>query len=563
MSDAIQYVDGVKTGAIIVGEFVRLAIEKHLYLLANAEAKGIYFDSAEAEEYIEVFKAFKHTKGEAAGKSFQLLPWQEFIIYYIFGWKKRENDKRLIRKVYIEVPKKNGKTELAAGIGLLLSFFDGEKGAENYISAKVEKQAKLCFNAMKEMIKYARIESQEVRQAIPKPTTKRIFSPLLNSFVTCLTKDSESAEGINTHCAIVDEYHTHPDASQVENLESSTVARSQPVVFIITTAGRSLGSACYQLHQTCIDVLRGIKEDDTLFSLIYSIDEGDDWEDPVNWGKANPSIGIRGGVSIESLQIEYNKAKNEGVAKENYFKTRHLNVWVSSISAWIQDEIFKKGLVELNRDAYRNRVAFGGLDLSKSFDLSAFATLIPPISKDEPFKAFLKCYLPEDDIVELEKKHRAPYRQWQREEWITLTDGNVIDYDYIQRDIETTADYFDLKAVGYDRKFSTSIVTKLTLLGVNMKPYGQRVPDMNAPIIELENLVKANNFVYNSPILRWMMSNVAIYTDMDDGRRTNRNKSGKIDGIVALLMAFGQYLIFLGNDDDKSDLYKDEGIFHF
>ena len=199
MNQAEFYIDGVKSEEIIVGELVKLAIDKHLYLLANAEEKEIYFDEAEALEYIEVFKEFKHTKGEAAGKPFQLLPWQEFIIYYIFGWKKKHNDKRLVRKVYIEVPKKNGKTELAAGIGLLMSFFDGELGAENYISAKVEKQAKLCYNSMKTMITYARMEDQDVRQTIPTPNNKRIYSPSQNSFITYLSKDSESAEGINTH----------------------------------------------------------------------------------------------------------------------------------------------------------------------------------------------------------------------------------------------------------------------------------------------------------------------------------------------------------------------------
>lgn len=565
MNPAQQYIDDVVNENILCCEYVQLSIKKHLRLLEEADEKGYFFDESKALEAIDTFKLFRHSKGDAAGKRFQLLPWQEFVLWYIFGWTIKKTGKRLVKKAYIEIPKKNGKTEFAAGVGLLLTFFDEEFGAETYIAAKNKGQAKICYDAMKQMIIMAREESPGIRRSIPKPNQKRIFSIKTNSFITALSKDSEGAEGINTHCAVVDELHAHPDGSQLENLESSMVARSQPLTFIITTAGRSLGSVCFMLRKTCIEVLQQIKEDDKLFSMIYTLDEKDQeddkWEDVRLWPKANPSLGIPGGISIEKLEGELKTAKNEGVSKVNYFKTRHLNIWVSSISSWITDDKWKKCQRKLNFEAYKNRLAFGGLDLSTKYDLSAWNILLPPESDGEPFKFRTKLYLPEDNIIKLEKEHRAPYRQWQKEGYITLTPGNLIDFDYIENDIIKDSEIFDLQVSAYDRKFSTRIISNLSSAGLELNPYSQTTTAMNAPISEIETFVGKQNIVYDNPVMRWMMSNVAIYTDTDGYKKVNRNKSGKVDGIVALLMSVGQYLIWLGKPENQG-AYKDEGIFY-
>jgi len=566
MIQAKKYIEDVINDNILVCKNIKMSIEKHLYLLEHSEEKGIYFDEDAAAEAIDTFKRFRHTKGDAAKALFQLLGWQEFILYYTFGWKVKATKKRLVRTVYVEVPKKNGKTEYAGGVGNLMTFFDGENGAETYIAAKVEKQAKICFNVMAEMVKMMRMESASVRRTIPAPNSTRIFSHESNSFVTFLSKDSLSAEGINTHCGIVDELHAHKDGSQVENIETSMVARSQPLLFIITTAGSSLGSYCYQYRNSCIDVLKGIKEDDTLLSMIYTLDdeylEGDKWEDPNLWPMANPSLGIVGGVSLENLISSCQAAKNLGVSKLNYWKTRHLNFWVSSISSWVTDEKWKKLQKPIDWKGLQNRLAFGGLDLSSKFDLSAWAVLIPPIEDGEPFKFKITLYLPEDNIENLEREHKAPYRDWAAKGLITLTPGNVIDYAYIRKDILKDSEYFDLQGTGYDRKFSTRIVSDLTDDGLELNPLSQTTTVMNAPITEIESLIELGLIEYDiSPIVRWMMSNVALYTDTDGYKKVNRNKSGKVDGIVGLLMSFAQYLIWRAKGGDTS-AYKSSEIFY-
>lgn len=560
MTLAEQYIDEVLTSKIVVSDYILKAIQKHKDLLKNSPENGYYFDYDSAQEAVELVKNFKHTKGDAYGQFFQMLPWQAFIIYYIFGWKLVKNDKRLVRKAYIEVAKKNGKTELAAAVALLMTFFDNENGAETYITAKVKGQAEICYDSICKMLKQMYSYSPSAKADL-KYNTRVALSKSTDSKIKPLSKDSDGAEGINVHCAINDEVHTHAKGSQINNVESAMVARSQPLSFNITTAGTSIASYCYMLRTTCIQVLNGVKHDDTLLALIYGLDEKDDWEDKKNWPKANPSLGIHGGVSIESLEIEYNKAINEGASKIDYFKTRHLSVWVSSVSTWIPDREFKLCMNRtLEYTDYEGKKCWAGLDLSSVFDLSALSIVIPPKKKKGKYKYFVKLYLPKENIEKLESDHKAPYRQWAKEGWITLTPGNSIDYNYIYKDILQVSKYLNIKTLGYDRKFSTAIVQKLENAGISTRPVTQSTTVMNAPIQEFEIAVRKNRLEYDNPILRWMMSECALYTDSDNCKKVDRRNSGKVDGLVASLMGLLQYIASI-TDVEKEKAYEDEGLF--
>ena len=297
---AKDYINDVLSGNILANEFIKLAVKRHKRFIKESKEKGIYFDESAAERAIMIIKQFRHTGGDAAGKRFQLLGWQAFIIYFIFGWKKKENNARLIRKAYVEISKKNGKTELAAAIALMMFLFDGEKGSQIYVTASNFNQANLCFTGVKKMLKHMRYESETIRRLIPQPLKYKIQFPDAGSYMSILSKNADGAEGVNVHASINDEIHTLKTGQSVFNVESAMVARRQPLSFNITTAGHNKGSYCYQLRKNCIDVLRGIKEDDTLFSLVYTLDKDEDWTVPDLWIKANPSLGINGGIQLSA-----------------------------------------------------------------------------------------------------------------------------------------------------------------------------------------------------------------------------------------------------------------------
>ena len=556
---AKDYINDVLSGNILANEFIKLAVKRHKRFIKESKEKGIYFDESAAERAIMIIKQFRHTGGDAAGKRFQLLGWQAFIIYFIFGWKKKENNARLIRKAYVENSKKNGKTELAAAIALMMFLFDGEKGSQIYVTASNFNQANLCFTGVKKMLKHMRYESETIRRLIPQPLKYKIQFPDAGSYMSILSKNADGAEGVNVHASINDEIHTLKTGQSVFNVESAMVARRQPLSFNITTAGHNKGSYCYQLRKNCIDVLRGIKEDDTLFSLVYTLDKDDDWTDPDLWIKANPSLGINGGIQLSALKAEYKKAVNEGQQQVNYFKTRHLNVWVSAIAEWLPDVLVKESLKPIDWGKFSKCNIYGGLDLSTVFDLSAFVFVT---EQDGVFYFNAKLYLPEENIDELEKKHGAPYQQWSKEGFITLTPGNVIDYDYIKKDIVAAADKFNLVKLAYDRKFSTKIISEITAAGIDTMPFSQNTTSFNPAITEFETLIKNNKVRFDNKIIRWMLSNVALFSDLEGARKVSRKHSGKVDGVVALLMAMGQYLICQSEADhiDLADSYKD-GIF--
>ncbi len=542
---AKEYIEAVTSGKLVSGRLARLAVDRHNKMLADADELGYYFDEDETTYIGQIFTLLKHTSGDYGGKPFGMLPWQAFVLYYIFGWKVRATGKRLVRKAYVEVAKKNGKTELAAGIGLLGAFFDEEYGAEVYSAANKFDQASICWRSAATMSRFLREDSAGFASLVElhnATNNRNIFSRQQNSFFKPVAADSKTLDGLRPHFSIIDEYHEAPSDDILRNLSSGMVNRSQPLLFIITTAGFNIQGPCYNYRAVVKDILECKKNDDSTFGIIFCLDEGDDWENEKNWVKANPSIGVT--PTWEGLRTEYKKAVNEGSSAEINFKTKNLNEWTKQSKVWIQQHIWKRNYRGFEQDELIGRKCFGGLDLAKTRDITAFTLLFPPEEEKEKYKLVCRFFCPEDNARERSKKDRVPYLDWSKSGHLIMTPGNVTDYDYVENEIYTLGSLFDIESIGYDAWNATQLATSLEMNDVNMRRFGQYTKDFNEPINWIERNAMMGKIDHNNnPVLEWMVGNVELLIDSNGNKKFNKKKSReKIDGMVAFGMSVGEML---------------------
>jgi len=526
------YMDRVVSGKQPAGKLEILAVQRHLKDLETAYEKGFYFDPKAGLKPIQLFGFLRHGKGkDFAGKPFILSDWQMFKFYVQYGWRKADKQRRF-RKAYLEIAKKNGKTAMLGGEAIYHLLADGEVGAEIYSTATKREQAAICFNDTKQIIKY----SPKIKSKLKVYQYSIAFENLGNSF-KALSSDSSTQDGLNTHFGIIDEYHAWKSNDLFDNIESSMASRSEPMMDIITTAGFNRTSPCYTFRDVCIKVLQGIIEQDDLFPMIFSMDEEDDWEDQSAWLKSNPNMGIS--VKTEFLKSKYIDAKNNP-SKINEFKTKQLNMWVDSVSVWIPDDDWQLcGGSEIDLSGLSCN---GGLDLSATRDLTALSLVFQMPDGTDVYKWFF--WMPEDNVQDRVKNVRVPYDLWINQGFITTTPGNVTDYDFIQADIMRIASTYKLVAISYDRWNSSQLVINLTSEGINMQPFGQGYGSMSAPTKEFERTVFTRRMNHmNNPVMRWMMSNVAIQRDPAGNIKIDKSKaSEKVDGAVAAVMAKGQQM---------------------
>jgi phage terminase large subunit-like protein len=540
-NNAEEYIDQVLNKKILVGKYVRLAVERHVNDLKRTD---IYFDRKAGDRAIQFFGFLKHTKGRVfAGKDFELSGWQAFIIYSLFGWKNLNGDRRF-RLSYTEVAKKNGKSTLAAGIGLYMMIADKEPGAEVYSCATNRDQAKIVFNEARNMVKVSPDLSGLVTVFAHNIHIESTFSKF-----EALSADSDSFEGKNPYCGIIDEFHAHKDDLLFNNVKAATVARSQSLIWIITTAGFNRESPCYHFRKMCVDVLEGRLTDDGLFTIIFALDEGDDWHDKSLWVKSNPNLNIS--VLLPALESEFQQAINSTTAEVG-FKTKNLNMWIDSGNIWIPDDKFKK----CNSDypALDHMTCYGSLDLSSTTDITVFGLLF----KTDKFHWMPFFFLPDMTMIERVRRDHVNYDRWIHEGWITITGGDVVDYEFIRAFINEKAKQYKIKSIQYDRWNSSQLVTGLMTDGANMVPFGQGYQSMSSPTKELEKLVLGEeiNFGHN-PVMRWMNGNIEIRTDPAGNIKIDKSRSiEKVDGMVALAMALGGYM----TDTNKGSIYDKRGI---
>ncbi|AGO49120.1 terminase large subunit [Cellulophaga phage phi39:1] len=561
-----KYALDVREGNIVVGRKIKLAIDRFFKLIEDAEKKGYWLDYKKGFAIIKFFeKILLHTKGSKhAGKPFLLSPFQQFTLFNLFGWQTKNEDGdtiRLIRNVYEKVAKKNGKTAVMAGVLLFCLSFDYEKGAEAYVGATKEAQAKLCFLQAVEFIN----EIPALRAIGFKAEASQIIFKSKSTFARALGGDSKTQDGINSHLSILDEYHAHRDDSVKENLESSSASRKQPITYTITTAGTNVHGVCKSFEDSCVQILEGVNVDDTFLIMIHDLDDGDDWEDPENWIKANPNLGTT--VYVSHLEKEYIKAKNQQSKIPN-FKTKHLNLWVDAPNEWIPSAAVSKCQIELVPENFTKYGNCGGLDLSSTTDLTAFAIVSEP--DEEGFRdAKVWCFCPLETIEKRSKEDGVPYKYWanlkrddaedDNDTFLIATPGNMVDYNEVAKVVGKQ--YFKNKCswVEYDRKFAAGLVNIFEEENIEMSPFTQTIMNYTSPTKELERLILSKKIrLGNNPIIKYALSGCVAYEDMNENIRLDKAKATKrIDPIIAVIMALAGTL---SEKEDNESSYNDMNL---
>jgi phage terminase large subunit-like protein len=525
------YAKGVLAGDIPACRFVRLACERHLRDLEMAAQRGLWFDAEAAERTVQFFGFLKHSKGEWAGQPFVLSPWQAFVVGCIFGWKRADGLRRF-RLAYVEVPRKNGKTTLAAGVGLYLFVADDEPGAEVYTAATKRDQARIAHSEATRMVKASPALSRRIR----------IFKDNLSitdmaAKYEPLGADADTMDGLNVHAAIIDELHAHKTRDVVDVLETGTGARRQPLMFEITTAGFDQESICREHHDYSAQILEATIEDDSWFAYISAMDERDDWADPETWRKANPNYGVT--VKVDDLERKCLKAQRLPAA-QNAFLRLHLNVWTEQADRFIDLGLWDENAGQVDEEELAALECYGGLDLSAVQDLTAWLMLFP--YEDDPEEADILCrfWCPEARLSDPHNRYRAQYQAWARQGWLQTTPGEAVDYGFIKEQVLADAAKFRLIDLNIDRLFQGyQVGTDLQEEGVKVVGMGQGFLSMAGPMREFERRLVAKKLHHGgNPILRWMAGNLSVKQDAADNLKPDKSTSqGKIDGIVALVMA--------------------------
>jgi len=520
-------------------------------------AKGSYYDKDAADYAVNFIECLSHTKGKWSGKPFELIDWQEQIIRDIFGTLK-SNGYRQFNTAYIEIPKKMGKSELAAAVALLLCCGDGEERAEVYGCAADRQQASIVFEVAADMVRMSPALSKRVK--ILSATKRIVFQPT-NSFYQVLSAEAYSKHGFNIHGVVFDELHTQPNRKLFDVMtKGSGDARTQPLYFLITTAGSDTKSICYETHQKAKDLLEGRKVDPTFYPVIYGADESDDWTDPKVWKKANPSLGIT--VGIDKVKAACESAK-QNPAEENTFRQLRLNQWVKQAVRWMPMDRWDKCAFAVNEEDLLGRVCYGGLDLSSSIDITAFVLVFPPEDEDDKYIVLPYFWLPEETLNLRVNRDHVPYDVWEKQGYLKTTEGNVVHYGFIEKFIESLGEKYNIREIAFDRWGAVQMVQNLEGMGFTVVPFGQGFKDMSPPTKELMKLTLEEKVAHGGhPVLRWMMDNIFIRTDPAGNIKPDKEKSTeKIDGAVAMIMALDR--VIRNEGTNVGSIYDERGILVF
>jgi len=503
----------------------------------------VIIDKKRADHAVEFIQALKHTKGRWAGRPFLLEPWQEKIIRDIFG-QIDETGYRKIRTAYMEVARKNGKSELAAAVALYLLFGDGEIGAEIYSAAGDKDQASIVFNVAAQM---CRLSGLENRCKI-LDSTKRIIIPGANSIYRVLSAEHATKHGFNASGIIFDELHAQPNRHLWDVLTSSGGTRTQPLTFTITTAGYDRNSICFEQHDYAERISKGGANDPTFYSAIYSVPDDADWTDEEIWPLANPALGTF--RDIREMRTACEKAKVIP-AYQNTFRRLYLNQWTSQESRWLDLTKWMESAGEVHEEDLMGEPAYCGLDLSSTIDISAFVMVFP--DGEGSYDIWPTFWIPEERIRERSDRDRVHYDTWVRDGFMRTTPGNGIDYRYIRRDIEELGEKFNIREIAFDRWGATEIIQYLEDDGFTVVQFGQGYASMNSPTKELMKLVLGRNLRHgNHPVLTWMADNLVVKQDPAGNLKPDKQKSiEKIDGMVALIMGLDRAIRNQGSIYDE------------
>lgn len=525
MEQAQAYAEKVISGELVACQHVKNACRRFM-----ADLSRYGFEQSNVDHAVAFIQELEHTTGEHAGRKFILEPWQYFIVANLFGFVNDDGTRRFTR-AYVEVPRKNGKSTFSSALMLYGLLADGEPAAQVYSAATKLDQAMMVFG---ESVRVCQNTDWLQGEVVVNNSVNNRRILYGQNLYKPLEWNPNKQDGLNTHFACIDEYHAHPSDDLYNVIRNSMGARRQPLLFTITTAGFNRESPCYRHRQYCANVLNGAIDDDGLFTIIYSLDAGDDWTDSANWAKANPNYGVS--VYPRQLQQALNEAR-EFVHKEVEFKTKLLNVWTDTAQTWISDSDWAECEQQIS---LLGEQCYGGLDLASTSDFCAFSLWFP---EHNAVKTWY--YLPEAAIKKRTDNVGQSYKQWVRDGYIIVTDGNVTDYSFIKRHIMELAEDYEIQDISFDRFNASQLVIELQNEGLPMFPFGQGFASMSAPTKELERKVMNRDLSHDgNPVTRWMLGNVLLQYDPAGNVKVNKAKSGdKVDGVVSIIMALGGCMI--------------------
>ena len=556
---AKRYAEDVRDGLILACLYVRQAAERHLRDLSQmgVEEYPYEFDETRAADVCRFIELMPHTKGKWARRSECIIlePWQIFALSCVFGWLRKDNGFRRFRIAYIEVPRKNGKSQLSAGVGLYMLTADGDHGAEVYSGATTEKQAWEVFRPAHQMA--TRTEAfrtafgvELMAKNISVPENGSRFEPIIG----------KPGDGASPSCAIVDEYHEHKTDDLYDTMLTGMGAREQPLMWVITTAGGDIAGPCYALRSDVVNMLAGTVPNDELFGVVYTIDEGEEWTAEASLRKANPNYDVSVSGDFLKSQVQGAMASSR---KQAVCKTKHLNVWVMARDPWMNMEAWNRCADSTLSDAdFEGQPCWIGLDLASKIDITSAIRLfrrdIEGVDGQaiEHYYLFGRHYVPEAQVENPDRRH---YQGWVNDGHLIATEGDVIDYDRIRDDVMEDSARFRIVNMGYDPWGATQLAVGLQQRGVPVVEVMQTVTQLSEPMKWIEALVLAGRFHHDgNPCMSWMVANVTARIDAKDNVFPRKERADqKIDGLVAALNAMRVAMI---EPEQTESVYKTRGI---
>lgn len=561
ISRAKSYLSGVRSGEILVGNWINLAVKRHDSDLLRAGNPDFpyYFDESEADRVLNVFPILRFSKGKETGQPFDIMPWFAALVYLAYGWRRIDGGRRF-RKVYCKVARGNAKTANLVNIGTIGFLFDHAVDPEIYWVAMNQDQAKIGWNRQREALRLLVQDEPELLDIIEIPkghTSKKISKTSGLSWVGYHGQDSDGQDGLSPYYVICDEYHAWDNDSEMNVMESGMVKVDDPVTWIITTAGYKPQGPNSQFLKSCKNMLNGVADNDELLAFIYELDDGDDWRDEGVWSKANPGLGVS--VSLTGLRTEFNKIKTQGLQKEIDFKVKNLNIEYASQDGWFPAEVWNACAADIPGEDLAGRECWAGLDLASTNDFNAFSLFFPPRYPGDKPVVMGMVWITED-AIETHRQKRPFVPQWINEGCIAMTFGNVTDYDHVRADINEFCSAFSVQKIAYDRALSGYIAPQLIADGFDCVPLQQSVMLLTPAGKYLERAVNSGGLLHDgNPVYGWMLANVAMQYDRNGNYLPSKGKSAdKIDFVAATLNAIAQWLIDRGEPDVGSSYLFDD-----
>jgi phage terminase large subunit-like protein len=542
MNKAQRYIDNILSDKVNHGKWIKRLCEWHQRELT--ESKRYTYDQSQADKYVKFIELLEFTQGKWAGNKFLLEDWQAFFISMMFGWVDKQTGLRRFKQVTLNVPKKNGKTELGAAIALACSYLDKDERGQIFMAATTQDQAAICFSAAKAILH--RVNGLGSRYTIRE---HRLIVKKNQTYIRYISSEASATEGKGASLVIFDEEHLQVTNELRDNLKSGMGSREQPLFISISTAGTDKTAPYYQHIKTCKKILDGVIEDDTHLVLIYEAPEINgkvDWENPEVWKIANPNWAIS--VIEDNFLADYIEAKNEP-AKQPNFITKKLNIWADSASTWIDSKVWSALGHNLTLEDFEGEDCYLGLDLGETGDFSALAIVF---NRDGKFYVFMRFWIPEIMAGKRTKADSLKFNEWARMGFIRLTDGNSTDFTIIEEDIARLSSRFNIVSLAYDAAYASMLVTRLiNEWGVNCRPFKQGITSVAGPTKQMHEMILKSELLHdNNPVMNWMIANVMVWTDDANGNyKIHKGKSkNKVDGPTALVNAIGDYMIDYSNN---------------